>query len=281
MIWLIWALVSAFSDGIKRILHRVIMIDESPYSYALIENILTSFVFIPILITEFTIPSGIFPWLLVLFSSFIWTIIALVGFNAYKFTPISLKEPISQSRLIFLLILSIILLSEIITFRKILGTLIIFIGIIILTYHKKRIFGRLSDKGVQLTFISAFLFAFVNIIDKTAMRYFTAGMFGFLVYLIPGLLLLLFIKKRTVQTKKLIKNKWNFILFVIILGAVFYYSKLKAYTLADVSLVFPIIRMGTLISVLGGILFLNEKEEIFKKVLSSVIIMIGVITLIP
>lgn len=204
----------------------------------------------------------------------------LIGFHAYKFTPVSLKTPFSQSRIIFLFLFSILILSEVITLKKLLGTLIIFVGIVILTYHKRKIFGRLTDKGVQLTLLTAFLFALVALIDKTAMKYFTAGMFGFLVYLIPGLILLLFVKKRTSPTKQLIKNKWPYVLAVIILGAAFYYSKLRAYSLADVSLVFPIIRTSTLISVLGGIIFLNEKEDLLKKIFSTFIIVLGMLILI-
>lgn len=278
MAWLIFSLISAFSDGIKSIIHRHVMKTESPYSYALIENILTALVFLPILYNEFILPTGLMPWLLLAISSILWAIISVIGFSAYKFTPVSLKTPLSQSRLIFVLILSAIFLGESIFMEKVLGTLIIFAGIIMLTFHKRRFFGRLSDKGVQLTLLSALLFSFVAIVDKKSMEFFTPGMFGFLVYLIPGIILLFFVKKRSIETKSLIKTKWPYVLGVIVLGMLFYYFKLKAYTLADASLVFPIVRLGTFISVIGGLaIFKEERKEVMKKIFAAIIIVAGAI----
>ena len=278
MLWLAYALISAVSDGFKSIVHRHVMKTESPYSYALIEEVLTALAFIPLLYKEFVAPTGIFPWFLVAASSVLWTIIVLTSFNAYKFTHVSLKEPISQTRLIFVFILSIILLAESITMVKGIGTLIIFFGIVTLTYHKGEVFGRLSEKGVRLTLLSALLMSIVAIIDKKAMSYFTPGMFGFLVYLIPGLILLLFVKKRTQETKKLIKTKWPYVLLVIMFGMSMYYFNLKAYTLAEASVVFPIIRISSFISVLGGMfIFKEERKDILRKVIASIIIILGAI----
>ncbi|MGC9310425.1 MAG: hypothetical protein ACP5E4_01735 [Candidatus Aenigmatarchaeota archaeon] len=53
---------------------------------------------------------------------------------------------------------------------------------------------------------------------------------------------------------------------VVVLGMLGYYFNLKAYTLADAGLVFPIIRLSALISILGGFLvFRDERKEVFKK----------------
>jgi len=60
---------------------------EDPCSYAAVENILTAAVFLPILYSEFMIPYGWYPWFLVFVSSLLWVTVALVGLNAYKYTP--------------------------------------------------------------------------------------------------------------------------------------------------------------------------------------------------
>ncbi|PIN74643.1 hypothetical protein COV18_07165 [Candidatus Woesearchaeota archaeon CG10_big_fil_rev_8_21_14_0_10_37_12] len=135
-------------------------------------------------------------------------------------------------------LLSIIILAETVTFEKTLGTLIVFAGVLILTYQHRQLFGRLSDKGVQLTLLASVLVAFVAIIDKLAMDYFTPGMFGFLVYLIPGLILLLFVRTRIRAAKKLITTKWLPVIGVIILGMTFYYFQLKALTCRNATRVY-------------------------------------------
>jgi len=279
MIWLIYALIATLSASIRSIFHRFIMLTEDPYSYALLENILTAFIFIPVLINEFVFPLNITAWILVLTSSILWVFIAIVGFYAYKYTQVSLKSPLSESRVLWVLLFAIIFLKEKLIFDKIFGIILIFISLVILTYKKRKRFGDLSDKGVQLTLLTALLTAGVAIIDKSALQYFTAGTFGFLVYFIPGLILMGFGKKHFKDVKKILKTKHYYLGLVVILGFFFYYFKLKAYEIADVTQVFPIIRLSTAFTVIFGIIFLREKENIWKKIIATVIILFGVLLL--
>lgn len=277
MIWLIFALISASASSIQSLIHRVIMLTEEPYPYALVENLLTALVFVPILILEFSLPKSYFAWFLVIISSLLWVFISVISMNAYKYTQISLKAPLSESRVIFTLLFAIFLLSEAIVTEKLIGVGLIFIALTALTYKKQKRFGDLKDKGVQFILISAFLSALVAIIDKKAMTYFTAGTFGFLVYFIPALILILFGKRYYQSAKKIIKTKTKFLIVLVILGFFFYYFKLRAYQLADVSQVFPIIRLSTLFTVIGGVIFLKEREYILKKIILTLLILLGVI----
>jgi len=279
MIWLIYALISVIAAGFQGIIHRKVMLTEDPYSYALLENVLTALIFIPLLYTEFVLPSSKIAWLLVIFSSIMWVFIAIIGFYAYKYAEASVKAIISQSRVLFLFIFSVILLSETITIEKIIGIFLIFCGLIILTYKPKIKFGTLKDKGVQLTLIGALLSAFVAIIDKKSLDYFTPGTYGFLVYLIPALIFIIFGRKHYHDIKKILKTKKIYLITVVFLGFLFYYFQLKAYSLAEVSQVFPITRLSALITVIGGIIFLRERKELGKKIISTLIILIGAILL--
>ncbi|MGC9310426.1 MAG: EamA family transporter [Candidatus Aenigmatarchaeota archaeon] len=189
-------LVAVAAFGLRRIIHRHVMKTENPYSYALIENVLTALAFLPLVISEFAIPTAGIAWVLLAASSRLYIFVALTGYLSYKYTPVTLKDPISQSNMVFVLLLSAVFLSEAITAKKLIGTAAIFLGLLVLTYKKRKLFGWLSDKGVQITMLSAFLYAIVSIIDKAAMNYFTPGMYGFLVYLIPGIILLTFVQKR-------------------------------------------------------------------------------------
>ncbi|PIN74644.1 hypothetical protein COV18_07170 [Candidatus Woesearchaeota archaeon CG10_big_fil_rev_8_21_14_0_10_37_12] len=51
-------------------------------------------------------------------------------------------------------------------------------------------------------------------------------------------------------------------------------------TLQEVGLVFPIVRASALVSVLGGIMFFREeRKEIAKKLIATLVIIVGVILL--
>ncbi|NCC71705.1 hypothetical protein EOM09_09105 [bacterium] len=179
MIWLIFALISAFCESIKSLLHRKIMISEDPYAYAMFENIFAALIFL-IFIKQFLFPNQLEAWLIVVFASIIWLIISILSQYSYKYTKVSVQEPLKQTRLLWVLLIGVIFLHELITINKIIGTIFIFIGLIIITFQKKLKFGSFKDKGVQITLIYSFLFALVTIVDKYALNYFNAETYGFL-----------------------------------------------------------------------------------------------------
>lgn len=277
MIWLIFALISAFCESTKTLIHRKIMITEDPYAYAMFENIFAALFFL-VFIKEFIFPNELNKWLIIIVASTLWLMISVLSQYSYKYTKVSIQEPLKQTRLIWVLLIGIIFLHELITIKKIIGTILIFVGLIIITYQKKSVFGSFRDKGVLITLIYSFLFALVTIVDKYALNYFNPETYGFLVYLIPGLILLIVNKNsRQDEILKLIKKYWFAIIIVAISSFGYYYFKLKALEIADATLVFPIIRGATILTVLGGIILFNEKENLLKKIISITIIFTGII----
>src|SRR3989344_2495741 len=256
MIWLIFALLSAFFDGINDLINRFIMIKHNALAYAFIWHIFAAIFYIPF-IGKINLPNIPFAWFVLISASIIWALVGFTGFLAYKYTEASVKVPIGKSRLLFLLLFSVIFLKETITLPKIIGTLLIFFGVIVLTYKDKNVFGRLSDRGIQLTLLTALLIAIVSVLDKVAMRYFSVGLYGFLVYMIPGLLIGIFASKKLNEIKKLIREKGFVVLISSVLGFLFYYLRLKAYSLEEVSKVFPITQLSVLVVVFGGIFILK------------------------
>ncbi|MCA9486720.1 EamA family transporter [Candidatus Woesearchaeota archaeon] len=280
-LWILFASISAFSESLKALLHRKIMLSEDPVVYALVENILAALIFL-IFISSFSLPKENSAWLLITLSSALWLSISILSQYSYKYTKVTIQEPLKQTRLLWVLLLSIIFLHELLTRQKILGTLLICCGLAYLSYDKKKKFGSLKEKGVLFTLATAFLFALVTIVDKAALKYFNPETYGFLVYLFPGLALIL-INSRKSQLKKLSslwKNKFWFVGLVALSSFSYYYFKLKALQLADTSLVFPLIRSASILTILGGIIFLKEKEQLSKKLLSSAIVFVGVLCLV-
>ena len=69
MLWLIYSLFSAVSGGARNIIHMHVMKTESPFSYALVENLLSSIAFLPLLAAEFVLPLKAEAWIIVLAAS--------------------------------------------------------------------------------------------------------------------------------------------------------------------------------------------------------------------
>ncbi len=277
MIGIILAVLAAISKGFEKVINRLILIKEDSLSYAFIWQLLSSIFFLPLFIKDFKIPEQGSAWILVIISSVLWSLVAYTGFKAHSKLEVSIKPIISKSKLLFVLLLSIIFLKETLTIEKIIGTTLIFTGIVILTYKKGRKFHSLREKGVQLTILSAFLTASVLIIDKYSTNYFNAGTYSFLVYFIPAIILTPFIINKKQELKSILKNNYKTTITAVLLGAANYYLMLKAFKLEDASIVVPIIELSTLIAVFGGIKYLKEKKEISKKIIAATIVIIGAI----
>jgi len=277
MFWFIYAFGAALIGGFSSILHRKIVLNESTISYAFLYNIIVGLMFIPFMLMDFGFSTNPYHWLIILASTILWSLVAKVSLDAYKAVEVSTREPISQINLIFVLILSLIFLKEILTLQKIIGTLIIFAGVLLITYEPGKSFRKLSEKGILLVILSAALYSIASIVDKYALNFFSVGSYGFMAYFLPGIVLGSFAIREKEKIKSLIKNQLKSILVVTFFGAIYFNLVLSAYNLTDISLAFPIIRLATFIAVFGGIYFLKEKQFAWKKVLAAIIVFIGVL----
>lgn len=277
MLGILFALLSAFSKGFEKILHRYILVKEDTISYAFIWHILSSLFFLPLFFIEFQLPIIHYSWILVIISSILWALVAFTGFKAYAHLEVSTKSPIGRSKLFFVLLFSVIFLKESLTIEKLIGTILIFVGIIIITYKRKIGFSKLKERGVLLTLLSAFLMSIVLLIDKYATSYFNPGMYSFLVYFLPAIVLFPFVINKKNEMKSIIKNRFSATIGAVLLGAAYYYLLLRAFRLTEASIAVPIVELGTLVAVFGGIIFLKEREDISKKLIAAVIVILGVI----
>ena len=100
-------------------------------------------------------------------------------------------------------------------------------------------------------------------------------MYGFLVFLIPGIILTFFLKGRVKHVRHLLETRKFTTFFAIILGSASYYFMLRAFKIADVTFVYPLIQLETILVVLGGIILLGEREHFWQKILAGVVVVAG------
>jgi drug/metabolite transporter (DMT)-like permease len=273
--------MAALTGGAVAMLNRFVLKEHDYISYGFIFNILAAVFFIPFIISDFSIPSQPQAIGYAALGVALWTVVAAVGFKASKLVEVSLKNPLGQTRLIFLLILSSIFLFEVLTLNKLAGTLLIFVGLVTLTYDRKgkggKMFGKMSDTGVKLILLTALLTAISAIVDKTVLSYWSIPMYSFIAFLFPGLVLGAATMKRKKEFVKMVKTRAVPIFvssLLIVIDAFLVYS---AYKMTDVSNVFPVMRLSTLVGVVGGIVLLKERKDILKKISASIIMILGAI----
>ncbi len=278
--WFFFASIAIVAYAIVSLISRHVMRTENAFAYAFTTYALAGVLFIPFLIVERTLPLHPMAWVLVLVSSVLWVGAALAMTQAYKETPVSLREPLHQTNVLVVFVLSVLILGETITVMKAGGVLLVFAGVAILTYKQGERLGRLRDRRVQLTLLGAFFTACAAIADKAALQYFPAGTLAFLLYAIPaaGIYSLLKIMHQDAsgEIQKLWARRRAWILLVAVLGAIMYYALLQAYLLAEVSLVRPILNSSAVLTAaLGILIWKEEREHLIQKAIGACVVAVG------
>ncbi|MDP3742274.1 MAG: DMT family transporter [Candidatus Micrarchaeota archaeon] len=278
MLGILFAALSALTSGCESILHRYVLVKEDSIGYAFVWHCLTALLFLPLFLIEFKLPTEQTAWLFVIASSVFWACASFAGFKAYSQMEVSSKSLIGRTKVLFSFLLALLFLRETISAEKILGVVLIFAGLILLTYKKSIGFSDLKSKGVSLTILSAFFVSCALIIDKFATQFFPLGMYSFIVYALPVVFLVPFALQRKADVKSIVKNKFAATLGTVILGAASYYFILNAFKFAEASVVIPIAELSMLVTVAGGALVLREKVDA-KKIIAAVVVIAGAVLL--
>ncbi len=260
-----------------KFLHKHVLEEADPYAYALLLNGISAIIFLPLMIVNFSLPSLSPVWLVVVVASIFWALTAVTSKMSIKGSDVSLRDPLNQSKLIWTFLLGVLFLKEIITTNRILGNLLVFIGVSLLLWHPERKLGRLRDYGVKWTLIGALFSSLALVSDKFALQYFKPEVYGFMVYLLPALILSLFLPKRIHHVSHLLRHRWKPAILAIALQTGTYYFTLRAFALADITFVYPLLQLSILLTVLGSIIFLKEREHLWQRIIATIIILAGTI----
>ncbi len=276
---IIFALIAAFSSGIEKILRKKIAVNIDTLTYAFIFQAAGAIFALPLFIIKFELPSNPSIWFLVILSGFLWAGFAFTLIKSYKHLEASVNTIVSKVRIPLFLILSIIFLNETLNSNKVIGTFLIFGGLLYLSYNKSKVkILPLDNPGTPYLFASIFLISFALLIDKFASGFFNPGMYTFMVYFIASLFLFPPLLMRKQSIKPIFKSKYLFLMIVTsFLSVTYYFLILNAYKFAEASIIIPLTELSVLVTVSGSFLFLNEKSNLKRKIISTLIIIVGAV----
>ncbi len=273
----IFIFLAVVCNVVNKVLDRYVLRDTSVYAFTWLKQILGTILFLPLIFSNFSVPNSKTALIVILIAGVIWTLVSLLAHTSTKRTEVSIKEPLSQSKIIWILLIGLFLLNELVTTRKIIGTIIVFIGICVVLFHPERKLGKLNDSGVLLTLGLAIIVALVSILDKFALGYFNPELYGFLTYLIPAIILTFFFLRRIEEFKHLWFSHGKMAILTIFFSTANYYFTLKALSLAEITAVYPLLQLATVFAVIGGIIFMKEREHTWQKIIGTIIVVIGAI----
>lgn len=279
MTWFFWIMFSVFTTAAANIFQRVVMRekDNDPYGTNII------FLFATALMTGlfalskgFILPPlGTYPWNFFA-SAFLWGAGSLLLFYAYQILGSSEIAIISSFGAVVTIIASILFLGETVTFQQIVGTILILSSIWIITKKKDMSF---KGKGMLYALIVTILFGLAVTNDAFILKTYDAVSYTPVSLFFPALLLLL-IKPLSIFSFRRLKNlKYSRNMFML---TFFYSVQAVAYYVAlqisgNSSQIAPIYKSNIIVTVLLAVIFLKEKEHLTLKLISTLLVTIGVL----
>ena len=226
---------------------------------------------------KFSLPQEITAWIALLIAAFSFGMVERGRFVVAKLLDVSVLSTIINFSVLIAFVGSVLLYKEQLTIQKILGGLLIVTALFLVSTGKRRV--ELSFKGILLAVFISIMLGIAVMLDKMGTRYFNANTYNIFAWCAP----LLFIVFPGIDIKIIKKElriaSWK--VFVLAGFNVFgYLFQLKALELSEATKIIPIIQTSTLFTVLAGILFLKERENVPRKLIAGVIAVVGVFLLV-
>ncbi len=274
--WIFLAILAGLASNAYNFSSRYILKDrEDPITYAWHIEIVKFILFASIAILDWKIIINSRSIILFILLG-ITEVTAIYGYMKMHFyTHLSISTILYRTRLIWTPILAFLLLGENLKLPEYIGILILLMGLSIVISPKK-IF---LDKGANYANLAAFSVALNTVVLKMALPFGSVSVLS-AVMILPSLFALpLFINHsgKKIELKQFTNLSYKFI--SALFNVVSLYLLTFALRIGDASKITGVYQGMLIFSVLAGIMFLKERENIGKKLIGTTIILIGVLLL--
>lgn len=277
MDWLFFAFIPAILFTVWNLLSRVISVDsKNPRVFSVVYSLVGAIIIFPLFIFQLgsmkQIPLEII--LLTGFGTILYGIFDRLQFFASRDIEASTLAILFRITPVATLIASTVFLSEKATLDKILGTLLIIVGnIIIISGPKNFKFNR----GFAFALIASIALGLAYTVDKKASAFYPLFVYIFISYFVPPMYNLLIPPLSLNTIKEEVKRASWRIWAMGLVGAGGYCSLIYAFSRADASKVIPISTTSSILTVMAGAIFLKEKSNVLRKIVAILIAFAGVV----
>ena len=275
--WLVLAIIAGFSSDIYNILNRKALKewgDSSSYSwwYELI-RVLIFLIAIPFYFYFLFSLKNIF-LLIVLGMTELISVYVFMKMHAY--VEVSISSVVAKLRLVWTPIVALIFLAETLKTTEYVGIFTVFLGLVITVSPGKLAF----DKGLKFALLSSLVVPILSVLLKQTSEF--ASIPVQMVFMgMPSVIIFPLIiknwKPRIIQTYK---KSFREIFIATVFNCSAMVFLVMAFKAGSVGKVAAVYQSMTLISVLVGIFWLGEKQDIWRKVAGSIVTLVGVYLLI-
>lgn len=182
---------------------------------------------------------------------------------------------IKQLSTVFMIVAGLLFFKEEFVWKKIIGAILIIFSNILVFYQKgKTKFNKYILLGILSNLVfSVALFLDVNISDNFNLAFYVA-----MTLLLPALFITIAerVKFSNIKNEFINGNKKAILITSLSWGSMIV-VQLRAYQLGDVTSVSPLCALTVIGNVIIGYLFLNERNNLLKKLIAAVLVIISVL----
>lgn len=224
---------------------------------------------------EFRLPTNINFYIMLGIAIIFYTITDRINTTVRSGIEASTFGMLKQLSTTFMTFAGLIFFKEEFILSKFIGAMLIIFSNILIFYKKGKFeFNRYILLGIlaNITFTIA-LFLDVNISDNFNLPFYVA-----LTLIIPALLIMIVERIKPSEIKnELVNGNKKSILITSLSWGIMIIVQLRAYQLGNVTIVAPLCALTVIVNIIVGYLFLNEKDNLLRKIISAILIIIAII----
>lgn len=279
-LWHWFAIISILGGSVSNLYLRKVMKDEEndPILFSIaFQFILALIVLIFCIFNGFTFPPPLALVPRFLFGATLYAFGTICAFNSSKFIGAGEFTILSSSGSLITILLGVFLLGNPFGIAKGIGTGLILLSVLVLYAKEKMVI----NKGIWYALGVAVFYGVAVVNDVVILKSYSVMSFIPLMCFLPGLIILILFPRRLLKVNKLIQPKplRHIILYSAFygVGTIFFYSALgNGATISQLS---PISRASIIVTVILSAFFLNERKDFARKVISAILVSLGVILL--
>ena len=182
---------------------------------------------------------------------------------------------IKQLSSVFMIFAGILFFKEEFILNKFIGAILIILSNVLIFYKKER---TKPNKYVLLGILANLFYAIALFLDVNISESFNLPIYVAISLGLPTILIALAerIKPKEIINEFKVGNK-SAILLTAITWSYMILAQLRAYQLGNVSIVAPLCALTVILNVIVGYIFLKEKDNLVRKIISAFLIILGII----
>ena len=275
--WVILSALSGISSSLFNYVNRyVLKTNGDSTSFSWWFEVLRTFIFLLVLPFD-----SFFIWSYQTF--FLLILLGLVEFfsvyfymKMHSFSELSISTIVLRLRIVWVPILAFFLIGEKLGIKEYLGILIIFMGLSFVTSPRK----FFIDKGIKLALLCSVITAFLSTVIKAVSPFASASIIAIAMGIPSIFLFPIFARNWKSRIRNYYSKSIKGVSFAIFFNAFAMYLQVSALKLGPAGKVIAIFQAMSIVSVFMGIFLLDEKKDMGKKILGSLVVLLGTFLLI-